>query len=177
MVRERRRCTIRRSRTTPLNRCSPRQRLPPSVSALMTEDDVSNAERHLLLGTRSSPPILAKLLYDYFLEDEPHKAGHYISRAVLPYLCLQNLRDAQVALNTFVTLLTNGHYIPPHSKIEGVEIFPSLPHINFLSLLLVACQRGAPEFFNNLKRQYSQSLEEVPWNDVPPKILPFVWGC
>lgn len=90
----------------------------------------------------------------------------YISRAVLPYLCLQNLRDAQSALNTFIQLLCSGHNIPPHSTIEGVEIFPSLPLLNYLSLLCVACQRGAPEFFNGLKKQYSHSLEEVPWNDV-----------
>jgi hypothetical protein len=91
----------------------------------------------------------------------------YISRAVLPYLCLQNLRDAQSALSTFIDLLCGGANIPPHSTIEGVEIFPSLPHINFLTLLCVACQRGAPEFFNTLKKQYAQSLQEVPWNDVP----------
>jgi hypothetical protein len=101
----------------------------------------------------------------------------YISRAVLPYLCLQNLRDAQSALSTFVDLLCRGDNIPPHSTIEGVEIFPSLPHVNFLTLLCVACQRGAPEFFNTLKKQYSQSLQEVPWNDVPPTLLLFQWSC
>lgn len=76
------------------------------------------------------------------------------------------MRDAQVVLNTFVGLLISGDNVPPHSLIEGVEIFPSLPLVNFLSLLIVACQRGAPEFFNNLKKQYAQSLEEVPWSDV-----------
>jgi len=85
---------------------------------------------------------------------------------VLPYLCLQNIRDAQVSLNTFVGLLISGDNVPPHSVIEGVEIFPSLPLMNFLSLLIVACQRGAPEFFNNLKKQYALQLQEVPWNDV-----------
>lgn len=56
--------------------------------------------------------------------------------------------------------------MPPHSTIEGVQIFPSLPHLNFLSLLLVACQRGAPEFFTGLKKQYATSLKEVQWDDV-----------
>lgn len=124
------------------------------------------AEKHLLLGTKASPPVLAKLLYDYFLEDSPHTAGMYISRAVLPYLCLQNLRDAQVSLKAFIELLLAGRKVPPHNMVEGVEVFPSLPHINFLSLLLVACQRGAPEFFNGLKTQYAHALGEVPWNDV-----------
>jgi golgi to ER traffic protein 4 len=136
---------------------------------LIIEDDVYGAEKHLLLGTKSSPPILAKLLYEYFLEDAPHTAPHYISRAVLPYLCLQNIRDAQLCLNTFIGLLISGETVPPHSQIEGVEIFPSLPLLNFLSLLIVACQRGASEFFNNLKRQYALSLHEVPWDDVSPK--------
>ena len=91
----------------------------------------------------------------------------YISRAVLPYLCLQNLRDAQASLTTFVELLTSGENVPAHSTIEGVEIFPSLSHVNFLSLLIVACQRGAPEFFTGLKKQYATSLKEVPWDNVP----------
>jgi len=119
------------------------------------------------LGSKSSPPALAKLLYEYFLEDSPDSAGLYISRAVLPYLCLQNLRDAQICLATFIELLVSAdNNVPPHSTIEGVEIFPFLPHVNFLSLLIVACQRGAPEFFHGLKKQYSQYLEQVPWNDV-----------
>ena len=63
-----------------------------------------------------------------------------------------------------------GDNIPPHSLIEGVEIFPILPHLNFLSLLIVACQRGAPEFFTQLKKQYAQPLEEVPWDDTLAKI-------
>ena len=90
----------------------------------------------------------------------------YISRAVLSYLCLQNLRDASSALSGFVTCLIGGENIPPHSSIEGVEIFPSLPLMNFLSLLIVACQRGAPEFFNGLKKQYAEALGEVPWDEV-----------
>jgi golgi to ER traffic protein 4 len=138
----------------------------PPFYADEIEDEVYSAEKHLLLGTKSSPPILAKLLYDYFLENSPHTAGIYISRAVLPYLCLQNLRDAQVSLSTFTTLLISGENVPPHSMIEGTLIFPALPQVNFLGLLIVACQRGAPEFFNGLKTQYSQTLEEVPWNDV-----------
>lgn len=56
--------------------------------------------------------------------------------------------------------------IPPYSTIEGVIIFPSLPHVNFLSLLCKACGKGVPEFFVNLKRQYASALEEVPWDDV-----------
>jgi hypothetical protein len=138
---------------------------------LTIADDVYPAEKHLLLGTKASPPVLAKLLYEYFLEDSPHTAGMYISRAVLPYLCLQNIRDAQSAMTTFINLLISGENLPPHSTIEGLEIFPSLPLMNFLSLLLAACQRGAPEFFNQLKRQYSQSLEEVPWNEVSLSVV------
>jgi hypothetical protein len=59
-----------------------------------------------------------------------------------------------------------GNNIPPYSTIEGVVIFPSLPHVNFLSLLCKACGKGVPEFFLGLKKQYASSLEEVPWDDV-----------
>jgi Golgi to ER traffic protein 4 len=142
-----------------------------------SEDDVPPAERHLLLGTKASPTVLATLLYDYFSEDLPHTAGLYLARAVLPYLCLGNLRDATVALNVFVGKLAAAETAPVRSTIEGVLIFPALPLVNFLSLLCVACQRGAAEFFYNLKKQYARSLEEVPWDDVPPSppssITPF----
>jgi hypothetical protein len=136
----------------------------------MIEDDIYAAEKHLLLGTKSSPSVLAKALYEYFLEDSPHTAAIYISRAILPYLCVQNLRDAQSSLTTFVNLLITGTNIPPHSTIEGSVIFPSLPLMNFLTLLLVACSRGAPEFFNGLKKQYAHNLEETNWDEVCP------WG-
>jgi hypothetical protein len=100
-----------------------------------------------------------------------------LARAVLPYLCLGNLRDATVALNAFVGKLAAAETAPARSTIEGVLIFPALPLVNFLSLLCVACQRGAAEFFYNLKKQYARSLEEVPWDDVSttstPKSLPF----
>jgi hypothetical protein len=56
--------------------------------------------------------------------------------------------------------------IPPYSTIEGVVIFPSLPHVNFLSLLCVACTKGVPEFYLSLKKQYATALEEVPWDEV-----------
>ena len=95
----------------------------------------------------------------------------YLSRAVLPYLCLQNLRDANASLNSFVQLLLDGENMPLHNRVEGVEIFPSLPLVNFLSLLVRACRVGAPEFFNELKKQYALNLEEVPWNEVPPASL------
>ena len=133
---------------------------------LASEDDVISAERHLLLGTKASPTVLATLLYDYFSEDLPNTAGLYLARAVLPYLCLQNLRDASIALNVFLSKLVAAENAPARQTIEGVLILPALPHVNFLSLLIVACQRGAAEFFHKLKKQYTMSLEEVPWNDV-----------
>ena len=89
-----------------------------------------------------------------------------MGRAILPYLCLQNLRDANIGLNVFLSKLLAAENAPAHTTIEGVLIFPALPHVNFLSLLIVACQRGAAEFFHKLKKQYAGSLEEVPWNDV-----------
>ena len=59
-----------------------------------------------------------------------------------------------------------GGNIPPYSTIEGVVIFPSLPHVNFLSLLCVACTKGVPEVYLSLKKQYATALEEVPWDEV-----------
>lgn len=52
------------------------------------------------------------------------------------------------------------------SPSADVRIFPSLPLLNFLALLLLAVQRGGADVFRQLKTHYAAHLKEVPaWTE------------
>lgn len=134
-----------------------------------------DAERHLVLGTASSAPILASLHYNWYSLDQPHLAGIYASRSVLPYLLVGNLASANSALSTFTSHLTtsNPHLLAMSQPIESsksglsLRIFPSIPLLNFLSLLLLAAQKGDASLFRQLCKYYAPHLKDADslWSD------------
>lgn len=140
-----------------------------------TEGEVYDAERHLILGTSSSAPVLASLHYNWYTLDQPHLAGIYASRSVLPYLLVGNLASANAALSTFTSHLTtsNPHLLAMSQPIESsksglsLRIFPSIPLLNFLSLLLLAAQKGDAGLFRQLCKYYAPHLKdaETLWSD------------
>ncbi|KAF2430414.1 DUF410-domain-containing protein [Tothia fuscella] len=134
-----------------------------------TEDEPYDAEKHLILGTKDSPETLSKLLYTWYTEDEPSTAPFYASRAVLPYLLIGNLRAANKSHLLFTSQLQSIPHLATQtveSKTSDLRIYPSLPLLNFLGLLLLAVQRGSPELFRMLKSQYKTQLAEVPaWSE------------
>ena len=133
------------------------------LTALL-EGDLYDAERHLLLGTAASAPILAQSHYEWYTADSPHLAALYASRSILPYLTLGNLPCANIAFSTFTSALTSGAPTLFTQSIESskssVRVFPSLPLLNFLSLLLLAVQKGDKTFFTNLAKHYAVHLKE-----------------
>ena len=110
------------------------------------EGEVYDAERHLILGTSASAPILAQVHYTWYKEDSPHLAAIYASRSVLPYLVLGNLASATTALAQFTSQLTSSNPSLLTQSIDSAKssarIFPSLPLLNFLAMLVLACQKG-----------------------------------
>lgn len=135
------------------------------------EREVYDAERHLLLGTQSSPQHLANLEYDWYDEDESHTAPLYAARAVLPYLLLGNIRGATLAYETFIKRLTEAKSNLGAQDItfEGSElkIFPSLPLLNFLGLLLPAVLRGRADSYRQLRSHYGVYIKDVgSWDEV-----------
>ena len=148
-----------------------------------------DAEHHLALGTRDSPSALANLEYDwYVLTTEPHTAPLFAARAIFPYLLVGNLRAAnqcyliftsklsssnpglavqEVNSGPMTTFSTDKSTSPPQpsttSKPPNLEfrVYASLPLLNFLGLLLLAIQRGAPELFRTLKTHYKEQLKEL----------------
>ncbi|KIX10190.1 uncharacterized protein Z518_01271 [Rhinocladiella mackenziei CBS 650.93] len=139
------------------------------------EGEAYDAERHLVLGTPASAPILASLHYTWYTQDQPHLAPIYASRSVLPYLLVGNLASATTALSTFTSHLTTSNpqllamSQPLESSKSGVSlrIFPSIPLLNFLSLLLLAAPKGDSTLFKQLAKFYAPYLKDADalWSD------------
>lgn len=114
--------------------------------------------------------------YNWYKEDSPHTAAIYASRSVLPYLILGNLQSATAALAVFTSqLLTSNTSIPTQhieSSKSSVRIFPSLPLLNFLSLLLIAVQKADRALYLQLAKHYAPHLKETEelWNDALAQI-------
>ncbi|CAK7565109.1 MAG: hypothetical protein SEPTF4163_003017 [Sporothrix epigloea] len=134
------------------------------------EYDPYDAERHLLTGTKDSPSVLGRLEYTWYTQDDAHTAPLYVARAVLPYLLMANVRAAKESFRIFTTaLLTDNPSLATQdltSQSADARVFLSLPLLNFLSLLLLAVQRGSPELYRQLIKQYTSQLRQVEsWKD------------
>lgn len=141
------------------------------------EGEAYEAEKHLLLGqTPQSVQPLANLHYQWYKEDSPHTAAIYASRSVLPYLILGNLQAATTALAVFTSQLLSSNAGIPTQTIESpkssVRIFPSLPLLNFLSLLTLSIQKGDKALFQQLAKHYAAHLKDVNelWSDALAQI-------
>jgi hypothetical protein len=129
------------------------------------EHDAYDAERHLTLGTKESAEVLAKLEYDWYKSDDSHTAARYAARAVFPYLLVGNVRDASKALQIFTSQLSESNKNLGVQDISGsgsdVKIYPSLPLLNFLSLLLLAISKGSADLFRQLRSHYATHITEL----------------
>lgn len=133
------------------------------VGALYAEEhEAEEAERHLILGTKESPEVLSRMEYEWYKEDDPHTAAIYCARAVLPYLLIANVRAANASYRAFVSALAADNQglgvQDVSSQGSEVRIFPSLPLLNFLGLLLLAVQKGTPDLFRQLKTKYDPNI-------------------
>ncbi|KAF2773498.1 DUF410-domain-containing protein [Teratosphaeria nubilosa] len=128
------------------------------------EGDVYDAERHLTLGTSDSAQVFSDLEYEWYASDEPSTASAYAARAVFPYLLIGNTRAANKALLLFTSRLSTSHpglgVQSISSPSSDIRIYPSLPLLNFLGLLLLAIQRGSSDLFKQLKSHYASHLKE-----------------
>ena len=129
------------------------------------EHDAYDAERHLTLGTKDSPEVFAKLEYEWYTQDDSHTAALYAARAVFPYLLTGNVRDATKSLRLFTSRLTEANknlsVQDVSSSSSDMRIYPSLPLLNFLGLLLLAVQKGSADLFRQLKTKYVTHIKEV----------------
>ena len=129
-----------------------------------------DAEKHLIFGTSESAETLAKLEFEWYTHDEPHTAAIYASRAVFPYLLIGNLRSANKAFLIFTSKLSS---LNPSLGVQEVSsassdarVFPALPLVNFISMLLLTIQRGSSDLFKQLTAHYASQIRDVGlWDD------------
>ncbi|KAH0538742.1 hypothetical protein FGG08_004694 [Glutinoglossum americanum] len=145
------------------------------------ERDPYEAERHLTLGTKESPEYFARLEYEWYMEDESHTAALYAARAVFPYLLVGNLRDANRSLQIFTSRLTESNknlsVQDTSSATADLRIYPSLPLLNFLGLLLQSVQRGNAELFRLSKNHYAVHIRDAgTWDDALEQIGEMYFG-
>lgn len=146
------------------------------------EHEPYEAERHLLLGTRDSAEVLTRMEYVWYKEDDSHTAATYAARAVLPYLLVANVRAASTSYQTFTSLLNaeKGAGLGAQDVSSGsadARVFPSLPLLNFLGLLLLAVQKGSPDLFKQLQAKYASHIaEEGMWDEALEMIAEMYFG-
>ncbi|KAJ5715068.1 uncharacterized protein N7483_012249 [Penicillium malachiteum] len=133
------------------------------------------AEKHLILGTSESAETLAKLEYEWYTHDDPHTAALYASRAIFPYLTTGNIRSANKALLIFTSRLSTSN---PSLAVQDVSsansdmrVYPALPLLNFLGMLLLAIQRGSADLYRQLTAHYAAQIRDVGiWDDTLAQI-------
>ncbi|KAJ5985115.1 hypothetical protein N7499_008607 [Penicillium canescens] len=158
----------------PLERGDPE--LHHAVGSVYAEDNEPyDAEKHLVLGTSESAETLAKLEYEWYTNDEPHTAAIYASRAVFPYLLTGNIRSANKALLIFTSRLSTTNPALGVQEISSASsdarVYPALPLLNFISLLLLTIQRGSADLFKQLTAHYAAQIKDIGiWDDALTQI-------
>lgn len=119
--------------------------------------------------------------YEWYKQDDSHTAALYAARAILPYLLVANVRAAITSYRDFVNALTRDNpslgVQDVSSQSSDVKIFPSLPLLNFLGLLLLAVQKGSPDLFRQLRTKYASHLAEVgAWDESLDLIAEMYFG-
>ncbi|OXV10600.1 hypothetical protein Egran_01639 [Elaphomyces granulatus] len=149
-------------------------------SVYAEENEPYDAEKHLALGTTESAETLAKLEYEWYTNDDLHTAAVYASRAIFPFLLTGNLRSANKAFLIFVSRLSSNPSLIPQSvsgAVSDVRVFPSLPLLNFITLLLLAIQRGTTELFRELTNHYAPYIQDVGiWDDALTRVAEMYFG-
>ncbi|KAI4229318.1 MAG: hypothetical protein L6R36_000970 [Xanthoria steineri] len=150
-------------------------------SIFAEECEPYEAERHLALGTKDSPEQLAKCEYEWYTQDDSHTAALYAARAVFPYLLVGNLRSANKAHLIFTSRLNSGNKSVSvqevSSKSSDMRVYPVLPLLNFLGLLLLAVQRGSSDLYKQLAKHYAPHVKEVGvWDDALNQIGEMYFG-
>lgn len=144
------------------------------------EGEVYEAEKHLTLGTSDSAAVFSEMEYEWYATDEPSTAPQYAARAVIPYLLIGNTRAANKVLLLFTSKLSTSHpglgVQSISSPSSDIRIYPSLPLLNFLGLLLLAVQRGSSDLFKQLKAHYATHLKEVGWDEALAQLGEMYFG-
>jgi len=106
------------------------------------EKEFGKASKNFLRG--GSPERFAEMITEWCKEVYPSEQDLLVARAVLQYLCLSNLRDANIVYQRFLKL-------NPH--------FPQTPLINYIRFLLMTMEHDAYPVFDMLRKRYKPSID------------------
>ena len=92
-----------------------------------------------------------------------------------------NLRDATKSLRLFTSRLSEANknlsVQDVSSDASDMRIYPSLPLLNFLGLLLLAVQKGTADLYHELRAKYADNLKEVgAWDEALTSIGEMYFG-
>lgn len=140
-------------------------------------DEAYEAEKHLLLGTKDSAPVLANLLYEWCIEqddDFEDNAPLFLSRGVLGYLTIRNIRDAWKVCHVFIDQIKQSERLESKNLEQNghtIDVFEASPLLDFLQLLILACQYKNPDMFNRLKTRYKNQIQNIQAFDKPLSVI------
>lgn len=94
---------------------------------------------------------------------------------MLPYLLVGNLRSANKAFLIFTSRLAASNpslgVQQVSSSSSDVRVFPTLPLLNFINMLLLAVQRANADLFKQLTAHYATQIKEIGlWDDALAQI-------
>jgi len=125
--------------------------------------------------------VFAKMEYEWYTQDDSHTAALYAARVVFPYLLTGNVRDATKSLRLFTSRLTEANkglaVQDVSTNSSDMRIYPSLPLLNFLGLLLLAVQKGSAGLFTQLKSKYAVHIKEAGiWDEALTSVAEMYFG-
>jgi len=109
------------------------------------QKEFGKAQIHFLRGNK--PELFAEMLVKWSLSVLHSERDLLIARAVLQYLCLANIKDANIVFNLF---------------FKNYLELPQSSLINFLRFLLLTVERNAYPLFQMLRQKYKPSLDRDP---------------
>ncbi|GMI84856.1 Guided Entry of Tail-anchored proteins 4 [Hibiscus trionum] len=129
-----------------------------------TELNMAKVSYHFVRG--NNPKKFASVLVNFMSKCYPGEDDLAIARAVLMYLSMGNLRDANYLMDELKRL------------VESQELdFPESDLIQFITFLLLTLERDALPLFNMLRVNYKSSIDREPaFNELLDEIAEKFYG-
>ncbi|KAK3015690.1 hypothetical protein RJ639_006179, partial [Escallonia herrerae] len=128
------------------------------------EVDIARASLHFVRG--KNPKKFSSILVNFLGKCYPGEEDLAIARAILLYLSLGNLRDANYVIDE----------VKKQAESKGI-CFPLSDLIQFIKYLLQTLQRDALPLFNMLRQNYKACIEQEPaFNELLDKVAEKFYG-
>ena len=128
------------------------------ASKLLEAGFVYESERYLVLGTHDSMKHYVQLIWNWYEQSgDDSSFPDFISRLIFHYLFISNIEYALESkgkiLEKFIAEKKPA-FETLEKGVHAITYFEEWPQLNFLQLLIIACQTKETVLFQNLKSQY-----------------------